>query len=496
MPSPGNTEDSDQSETPKIRNGVDHTTNPPTPFIERIQPMSVNESLESNIWGADSVVPRDTDNGIEDPDWSYWGGDVIKGPDGTYHMFVARWPEKHGHEGWQSDSRIARCTATDPTGPFTFQEDIAGDTYGHNPAVVEKDGTYAVFNAKYDHSSAYDVAYAESLTGPWTTTNLDFEGRSRLDIPAAVVRDNGSIVVINRGPHEIHIGSSLTGFYRSHGAFEYPEHFDYVEDYTIWKENGLYHLIANQFDRKHGFYMYSEDALNWSLPEEFDAYVSGVTHYDDGTETLWFKMERPQVVVEDGEATTLYLAAIDVSKSSDLGNDNHSSKTVALPLASPTSAETSGPLSEGAYYIVNADSGHAMTVDGTDEGAHIIQRPYKRLENQRWLVTHLGDAIYRFESMHSGIHRIGNKVLAVERKNESENRHLIQQEWRGEDNQHWRLIEKTDGTYRFESIDSGGVADIRDTSNGTKNGVIESNQETADWHNWWVKPVRYGVFDS
>jgi hypothetical protein len=34
----------------------------------------IHGGLETDTWGADAVRPRDIQNGIEDPDWSYWGG--------------------------------------------------------------------------------------------------------------------------------------------------------------------------------------------------------------------------------------------------------------------------------------------------------------------------------------------------------------------------------------------------------------------------------------
>lgn len=41
-------------------------------FMDRILPAPIYKGLETDIWGADAVIPRDIHNGIEDPDWSYW----------------------------------------------------------------------------------------------------------------------------------------------------------------------------------------------------------------------------------------------------------------------------------------------------------------------------------------------------------------------------------------------------------------------------------------
>src|SRR5260221_12190982 len=59
--------------------------------------------LSSNAWGATSVLPRDPQNGLEDTSikqYCYWDGQIIKAPDGKYHMFASRWAEARGHNGW------------------------------------------------------------------------------------------------------------------------------------------------------------------------------------------------------------------------------------------------------------------------------------------------------------------------------------------------------------------------------------------------------------
>jgi hypothetical protein len=42
-------------------------------FMDRFLPMPGQGGMTSNTWGADGVIPRDTNNSIEDGKWSYWG---------------------------------------------------------------------------------------------------------------------------------------------------------------------------------------------------------------------------------------------------------------------------------------------------------------------------------------------------------------------------------------------------------------------------------------
>jgi hypothetical protein len=44
-------------------------------FMDRFLPMPIQGELTSETWGADNVKPRYIDNGIEENEWSYWGGD-------------------------------------------------------------------------------------------------------------------------------------------------------------------------------------------------------------------------------------------------------------------------------------------------------------------------------------------------------------------------------------------------------------------------------------
>ncbi len=86
--------------------------------------MPIIDGLESEgIWGNENVVPRDKDNGIEDNQWCYWGGNPILGKDGNYHIAVCRWPENTGHMGW-FESEVAHCVSDRSFGPYKITKTI------------------------------------------------------------------------------------------------------------------------------------------------------------------------------------------------------------------------------------------------------------------------------------------------------------------------------------------------------------------------------------
>ena len=70
-------------------------------FMDRFLPMPDGVKGQA-IWGADSVQNRYVDNGIELPDVSFWGGNILQTPDGKYHLYVCGWPEHSpkGHMFW------------------------------------------------------------------------------------------------------------------------------------------------------------------------------------------------------------------------------------------------------------------------------------------------------------------------------------------------------------------------------------------------------------
>jgi hypothetical protein len=56
-------------------------------FMDRFLPMPDLNGMTTDTWGADAVVPRDINNGIEEAAWSYWGGNIRLMDDGKYHLF-------------------------------------------------------------------------------------------------------------------------------------------------------------------------------------------------------------------------------------------------------------------------------------------------------------------------------------------------------------------------------------------------------------------------
>ena len=125
------------------------TTGPKT-FIDYFLPTPIIGSLSTNVWGAARVGPRDPKNGLEDEtmkQWNYWDGQIIKAPDGKYHLFCSRWDQARGHDEWWN-SKAVHAVSDNLIGPYVdkglcWPGNEGGK--GHNvTALILPDGRYAV----------------------------------------------------------------------------------------------------------------------------------------------------------------------------------------------------------------------------------------------------------------------------------------------------------------------------------------------------------------
>ena len=90
---------------------------------------------------------------LKEEGYYVWGGSVVKGQDGLYHMFYSRWKHETYFSGWVTHSEIAHAVSEKPEGPFKFK-DVALPARGaeywdglttHNPTVKEFGGKYYLY---------------------------------------------------------------------------------------------------------------------------------------------------------------------------------------------------------------------------------------------------------------------------------------------------------------------------------------------------------------
>ncbi|WP_044264798.1 glycoside hydrolase family protein [Bacteroides timonensis] len=297
-------------------------------FMDCFLPMKGNV-LSSDTWGADCVLPRYVDNGIEDGIWSYWGGNVRKGEDGKYHLFVCGWLEcsRKGHMEWPN-SYVFHTVSDDQTGPFKPVRIIGK---GHNPEIFRaKDGRYVVY--------VIDGRYvSDDLNGKWEYGKFDFNARDRRVIEGLsnlsfAQREDSSYVMVCRGGGIWVSRDGLAEYNQLTDKRVYPDVDGRFEDPVIWRDHIQYHLIVNDWLGRIAFYLRSKDGVNWVV-DPGEAYMPGVAVHADGQVEDWFKYERLKVYQDKyGRAIQANFAVIDTLKNEDKPFDHHSSKNISIPL--------------------------------------------------------------------------------------------------------------------------------------------------------------------
>lgn len=297
-------------------------------FMDRFLPMKGNV-LSSDTWGADCVLPRYVDNGIEDGIWSYWGGNIRKGEDGKYHLFVCGWLEcsPKGHMEWPN-SYVFHTVSDNLTGPFKPVRIIGK---GHNPEMFRaKDRRYVVY--------VIDGRYvSDDLNGKWEYGKFDFNARDRRIIEGLsnlsfAQREDSSYVMVCRGGGIWVSRDGLSEYNQLTDKRVYPDVDGRFEDPVIWRDHIQYHLIVNDWLGRIAFYLRSKDGVNWVV-DPGEAYMPGVAVHADGQVEDWFKYERLKVYQDKyGRAIQANFAVIDTLKNEDKPFDHHSSKNISIPL--------------------------------------------------------------------------------------------------------------------------------------------------------------------
>lgn len=314
---------------------------------------------------------------------SIWGGSLVKGEDGLYHIFYSRWPKNMGWE-WVTNSEIAHAVASSPFGPFKFKNitlPARGAQYWdgmctHNPTVHKFNGKYYLYymgntgdgkivstpgkpslNWQHRNNQRIGVAVADSPNGPWKrfdTPVLDVTHNDE-NAPDALVTSNpsvckmkdGKILMVYKavgkkfdlpqgGPvvHMVAIADKPTGPFKKYPNPVFLEEgvrFP-AEDPYIWYQDGKYRAIVKYIEtvgKKRVFSLVhydSNDGIDWQKARYFKI-SERVLEWENGTIQKYDHLERPQVFIENGQPIALLCAADTI----DVQNVRHSFN-VQIPL--------------------------------------------------------------------------------------------------------------------------------------------------------------------
>lgn len=355
-------------------------------FMDLLLPMEGSVAATASDWGTtagentqyagtwEGTLGRWKDNGIEDTERSYWGGNIIKGSDGKYHIYVAGWPSATvGHMGWSSKSMVYHVTSDNVWGPYTYVSTLGT---GHNPEIYKTGDTYVIYKIE-------PLGYYKSTTlgDTWETGEYTFDLRDRVLIAGEnretslsncsfAKREDGSFVMIDRGGgiwvsrdgltdpwHQltdasVYLNSEIT----NRGSLEDP---------VIWRDHLQYHMVVNDWRARYAYYYRSLNGLHW-VKETGKAYTGQdpFAKHSNGDVENWHKYERPRVYQDDlGRAVRMNFAVIDCVKQSDLAGDDHSSKNINMPLTKQLLLEVQTISSTSATVLVKAEDGFNPKTD-------------------------------------------------------------------------------------------------------------------------------------
>ncbi len=316
----------------------------------------------------DNLAPAPVDGSFKMADYIVWGGSVTQGDDGRYYMFASRWPKKVGMKNWVTNSEVVLASSDKPAGPYAFEKVVLpprGPAYWdgmvtHNPTIHRHQGKYVLFyvGSTYDfpqpeatvdqatygkvwNGKRVGVAVADAPFGPWKRMDEPimqprpgkWDG-AIISNPAPVIHEDGSVLLIYKSApvpypernnnRALHFGVAKAPHYL--GPYKRVRDGKrlkiagakgvHVEDPYVWHADGIYHMVAKIFSKEltgekgAGFYAWSKNGTEWALPENPKAYSREVL-FSDGTQRNQAKLERPQVLVEDGTPTHIFFATAD-----------------------------------------------------------------------------------------------------------------------------------------------------------------------------------------
>ncbi|MBR1871218.1 MAG: glycosyltransferase [Kiritimatiellae bacterium] len=328
----------------------------------------IGNGWTDKCWGGDNVKPRDVRNGIEDAEYSYWGGN-IKEIDGKWHLFVARWKESEpkGHMFWPN-SEIAHAVSNKPNGDFKVVE-VLGK--GHNPEIFRcKDDSWAVYCI--DSKGLAHVYRAQTVAGPWTYARmeLDLAGKKPLEGESNFsfcTRPDGSVLAVCRGGGIWLSEDGIKPFVRMSEGSVYPNVAGRFEDPVLWRDEVQYHIVVNDWLGRVAWKLTSPDGFAWTT-QPGEAYTPGIANVrspdGDTISNDWFKYERMRVVQDRyGRVVQANFAVIDCVKRDDKGGDIHSSKNITIPVNPGRRIETFKRTHKGWEARIRSEKGFDSLAD-------------------------------------------------------------------------------------------------------------------------------------
>ena len=289
-----------------------------------------------------------------------WCGTIAKGDDGKYYLYFSFWPKggDFNHD-WVICSKIGYAVSDNPYGGFEYCGIALDSGKGwdsgcvHNPAIIRHNGKYYMYymgnhgNGEYwEHrnNQRIGVAISDSPHGPWKrfdtpvidVTKGSFDSLMTSN-PSVATGDDGKFYMIYKAVTDngalprggavicgIAVADNPAGPFKKYNkpVMINPEHNYSVEDAFIWQENGRFYVLAKDFQ---GYFtkagkgsvalFTSVNGFDWETDKTPLAFVPEL-YFKDHYMPL-FRMERPQIYIEDGKPKALLCACMPTENAED-----------------------------------------------------------------------------------------------------------------------------------------------------------------------------------
>ncbi|MDF7823899.1 glycoside hydrolase family protein [Pontiellaceae bacterium B12227] len=296
-----------------------------------------------------------------DRDWYQWGCGVIKGGDGKFHMFYARWPQAYGHSAWLTHSEIAHAVSERPEGPYAYVDTTLSRVGGewdaiqaHNPKIMKFGNKYYLYYiaTQFDaekkpatqdelieiarrggkgprwnelrNNQRIGVAVSDSLCGPWkrcATPLIEPAGpiKNITVNPTVCQGGNGRFYMMLKGDtagtDKWHRSQAIAIADTPEGPFVIQpkaaiSDFD-TEDADIWFDANRERFYALFHMHKNIGLITCEDGMNWQKAKSFKVTPDKVFFKTGIGEKYSVKrVERPFLLRDDRGSPVLLFAAV------------------------------------------------------------------------------------------------------------------------------------------------------------------------------------------
>lgn len=312
---------------------------------------------------AERLLPAPPGGGFRMDEWWVWCGSAIRGEDGRYHMFASRWPRALPFAAhWLTNSEVVRAVAEKPEGPYRFEEVVLAPRGGrfwdgrttHNPTIHRAGDTWLLYYIGTTYSGEtpapgrpmkpgtpmqlearanqrIGLATAKSVHGPWTRLDRPIlEPRpGKWDAlmttnPAPCVLADGGVLLVYKATRDqkdlLRMGVARAKHWRGPyqrakdgELFHFANPDDHVEDAYVWRTARGFELIMKDMrggisgERGGGIHAVSADGLEWKVSQPALAWRRTLA-FQDGSRRTFARVERPQLLIEDGRLRYLFVA--------------------------------------------------------------------------------------------------------------------------------------------------------------------------------------------